>query len=149
MKIGIDLDNYPNPMEEWDNLLNTYGKDREIGYLKINPERVPVIISERKATKYIEQHADQLYTFRVKDQRYEMFVESKGINMPFNGERLIFFGNAYICRKQGDANVALTMAEIEDFLAFCPEISLNPQDYSVDYIGILAFDYDAERGIYV
>ncbi len=59
MQIGIDLVNYQTPIEEWDNIVSAYGKEREIGYLKINPERIPVIVSESKARKPTPKKKDK------------------------------------------------------------------------------------------
>ena len=75
MQIGIDLENYQTPIEEWDNIVSAYGQEREIGYLKINPERIPVIVSENKAREEITRLGKHALEFRIKDICYEMVID--------------------------------------------------------------------------
>ena len=69
MKIGISLDNYESPMEDTKHLVNNYGYDREIGYLKINPERLPVIVSESKALADIRAMDNHEAVYPLNDRR--------------------------------------------------------------------------------
>ena len=151
MQIGIDLENYQTPIEEWDNIVSSYGKDREIGYLKINPERIPVIVSESKARKEIENMGKHAFLFRVRDVRYEMVIDDRSAMLPVSVDGdLIVFGNIYIYKKQLNANVALTMAEIDELLKYFEESDdLEPVDNPEKYIGCLGFTYDEKKRCYI
>lgn len=150
MKIGIDLDNYQSPIEEWDTLINNYGEEREIGYLKINPERIPVIVSERKALKEIEKWGDKVIRIRFKDFTFEMFLDYKGclFSEPKDGGNVVVFGNAYIAKKQWEADTPLTMREIKELIDYI-EIGAMPQaDKPEDYFDVYGFEYDKELRCY-
>ena len=116
MQIGIDLDNYSSPVEDLENLINNYGKGREIGYLKINPERVPVIVSEGKALEEIKRYGENKVTYTVVCGKYEMITDRRAIR---NIESdIALYGNAYIVRRQGEIFTALDIEEILDWLMF-------------------------------
>ena len=151
MQIGIDLENYQTPIEEWDNIVSAYGQDREIGYLKMNPERIPVIVSESKAREEIARLGKHALEFRIKDICYEMVIDDRGALIPSSPDgNLIVFGNIYISRKQWNSNVALTMAEIDDLLQYFEENDdLEPVDNPLDYVGCLAFKYDEKKRCYL
>ena len=80
MKVGINLDNYESPMEDTRNLVNNYGYHREIGYLKINPERLPVIVSERRALADIRAMENHKAVYPLHDRRYELIVDDSAIS---------------------------------------------------------------------
>ena len=142
MFIGIDLENYESPMEEYENLVNNYGQDREIGYLKINPERIPVIVSAEKALKDIERYDDHKAVFPLKDGRYVMIADDRvAIVSDLDDAKLILTANAYLARKQGESFTALTIKEIDELIDFqCEESDVEePADC---FVAIYAFDYD-------
>jgi len=145
MQIGIDLDNYKSPMEELENLINDYGAAREIGFLKINPERLPVIVSERKALADIDKYRDHRTSYPVKDGRYEMITSDKA--MFIDEGDLFLLGNAYIAKRQGDVFTALNMKEILDWLLYlCDADSVAKKPDHRLSGDIYLFELDKDRG---
>lgn len=145
MQIGIDLDNYKSPMEELENLVNDYGPKREVGFLKINPERLPVIISERKALADMEKYNDHKTSFPVKDGKYEMITSDKAVFI--DEGNLFLFANAYIAKKQGDVFTALNMGEILDWLLYLcdADLATKKQDHRLSS-DIYLFELDKDGG---
>ena len=145
MQIGIDLENYASPMEDIENIINDYGKNREIGYLKINPERLPVIVSEDKALADIERYGVHKETYTVMNGKFEMITDSRAVSKI--GSDIALCGNAYIVKRQREAFTALDIDEILEWLIF-----LCKYDYEVvmnrdeDRYGTYLFVFDKERG---
>ena len=145
MKIGINLENYASPMEDIENIINDYGKNREIGYLKINPERLPVIVSEGKALADIERYGVNKETYTVMNGKFEMITDSRAVSKI--GSDIALCGNAYIVKRQHEAFAALDIEEILEWLVF-----LAQYDYEAavsgdeDRYGMYLFVFDKERG---
>ena len=145
MQIGIDLENYASPMEDIENIINDYGKNREIGYLKINPERLPVIVSEDKALADIERYGDHKETYTVMNGKFEMITDSRAVSK--RGNDIALCGNAYIVKRQREAFAALDIEEILEWL-----ILLCRYDYETavkgnnDHYNAYLFAFDKERG---
>ena len=146
MKIGIDLDNYAEPMVELQELINNYGNKREIGYLKINPERIPVIVSENRALADMEKLGAHKIAFPVRNGKYDLITDDRAIMMDSGNFEL--YGNAYIARSQGSVLTALDIEEIiESLLFFCTSryesVSEEDPDDKYDYY---YFEHDEKRG---
>ena len=145
MQIGIDLENYASPMEDIENIINDYGKNREIGYLKINPERLPVIVSEDKALADIERYGVHKETYTVMNGKFEMITDSRAVSKI--GSDIALCGNAYTVKRQREAFAALDIEEILEWLLF-----LCRYDYEAAVkgdearYGTYLFVFDKERG---
>ena len=146
MYIGIDLENYESPMEDTVNLVNNYSPYREIGFLKLNPERVPVITSSNKYLSAISRYGSHLAVFTLTDGHYALVVDDRGITI--QGNDLVVMSNAYIARVQGNTLTSLTMEEIEEWLDYIPKIhgaKVPVNGKTVEFEGI-CFERDAETG---
>ena len=120
MYIGIDLENYESPMEDLENLVNNYSPYREIGFLKLNPERVPVIVSANKYLSAITRFGSHLAVFTVKDGHYALVVDDRGITV--QGDGLAVMSSAYVARVQGSTLTSLTFDEIKEWLDYIPKL---------------------------
>lgn len=149
MKIGISLDNYESPMEDISNLVNYYGYDREIGYLKINPERLPVIVSERKALTDIRAMGNHKVVYPLNDGRYELIVDERAISFvtKLKGGFLLF-SNAYIAKRQGWMSTALTMDEILEWLKEFEKNEISRTHDSHFNQTVIGFEFDKEKECY-
>ena len=149
MKIGINLDNYESPMEYTENLVNKYGFDREIGYLKINPERLPVIVSERKALADIRAMENHKAVYPLNDRRYELIVDDRAISFMVNHKSgFLLFGNAYIAKRQGRMTTALTMDEILEWLKEFEKNDISRSHDSHFNQTVIGFEFDEEKESY-
>lgn len=146
MQIGIDLDNYESPMEEAKNLVSSYGFDREIGFLKLNPERLPVIVSERKALEDIARYGEHKMDFTVKDGHYFLITDERAMTM--RDGNIILFGNAYIVKRQGQVFTALNMKEIKEWLYYICGVDENEDPKPIDKLEFssLVFELDSKLG---
>ncbi|MCR5321682.1 MAG: hypothetical protein K6E85_00115 [Lachnospiraceae bacterium] len=146
MQIGIELDNYDSPIEEFDQLVNNYAREREIGYLKINPERIPVIISEEKVSAEFNNKKYRGIGFPLNNGHYELITTEEATAM-MNGD-CVLLGNGYIGRRQGDSITGLTFDEISHLLKYLEHLdkyTIPGLFGKVNYVGLL-FKYDKERG---
>ena len=149
MKIGINLDNYESPMEDTRTLINNYGYDREIGYLKINPERLPVIVSERKALADIRAMENHKAVYPLNDRRYELIVDDRAISFMVNHKSgFLLFGNAYIAKRQGRMTTALTMDEILEWLKEFEKNDIRRSHDSHFNQTVIGFEFDEEKESY-
>ena len=149
MKIGISLDNYESPMEDTKHLVNNYGYDREIGYLKINPERLPVIVSESKALADIRAMENHKAVYPLNDRRYELIVDDRAISFLVQHKgSFILFGNAYIAKRQGRMSTALTMNEILEWLKEFEKNEIGMVHDSHFNQTVIGFEFDEEKECY-
>ena len=144
MEIGINLDHYTDPMVDLENLICDYGKKREIGYLKINPERIPVIISEGKAQAEIDRFGEHMITYPLCGSKFVLITDDRAISQDLKD--LALRGNAYIARKQSGVFTALDLQEILEWLLQLCELeyeAINSDDGRYD---TYVFEYDEDRG---
>lgn len=120
MQIGIDLENYTCPLEDFEKLVCAYGPMREVGYLKINPERIPVVVDEERAEKSLMKFRDYVTAILVKGDKYMLFADYRSVEN--YGDGFILFGNVYVARFQGRLCTGLTMTDIKDFLEILEKI---------------------------
>lgn len=114
MQIGIVLDNYESPLEDLENIISSYGLMREIGYLRINPERVPMVMSESKADEAIDRFQYHVAEYDICNGKYELVADERGIATV--DDYIILSGNAFIARRQGRALTGLTASEITEWI---------------------------------
>lgn len=146
MQIGIVLDNYESPMEDLENIISSYGLMREVGYLRINPERVPVVMSESKADEAIDRFQYHIAEYDICDGKYELVADDRGIATV--DDSIIISGNAFIARRQGRALTGLTASEITDWLKRLEKMPRNKVRSSRDntvFSGYV-FTLDKEKG---
>lgn len=149
MKVGINLDNYESPMEDTRNLVNNYGYHREIGYLKINPERLPVIVSERRALADIRAMENHKAVYPLHDRRYELIVDDRAISfMVQHKGGFLLFGNGYIAKRQGRMSTALTMDEILEWLKELEKSEIGKNYDSHFNQTVIGFEFDEEKECY-
>ena len=149
MKIGVDVKGFHSPLEDMENIICAYGEDREIGYLKINPERVPVIIAENKAKREINR-AQRVKRHNIINRGFELIADYRGVVEPAeNGGPLVIFGNAYIVKRQLASNTGLTMAEIVEVLEYLENKEYNSGLEKDRCVACYAFDYDKEKRCYL
>ena len=149
MKVGINLDTYESPMEDTRNLVNNYGYHREIGYLKINPERLPVIVSERRALADIRAMENHKAVYPLHDRRYELIVDDRAISfMVQHKGGFLLFGNGYIAKRQGRMSTALTMDEILEWLKELEKSEIGKNYDSHFNQTVIGFEFDEEKECY-
>lgn len=86
----------------------------EIGYLKINPDRIPVIVSAKIAEEAMDRERDHLIKIDVCGGRYMLLTDDRSVI--YMESQVAICGTAYIVRKQGGTYTALTYDEIEDWI---------------------------------
>ena len=146
MMIGIDLDNYVSPMEDIENIVNIYGLDTEIGYLKINPLRLPVIVSEKKALEKIDKFGDHEVHFHIGD-RFELITDDRSL-LEYDND-LDIIGDTYVARQQGEKYTGLTF---RDFMEWSLYMLNNPKkpkkQRSFLHCGLNSFEFDLKTGVW-
>ena len=144
MQIGINLDNYANPMVELESLICAYGKKREIGYLKINPERVPVIISEGKAQTETDRFGEHMTVYPLCAHKFVLITDDRAVSQDFKDISLR--GNAYIARKQLGVFIALDIQEILQWLLEFCKLEYEAVNSDAGRFDTYVFEYDEDRG---
>ncbi|MCR5432388.1 MAG: hypothetical protein K6E95_07505 [Lachnospiraceae bacterium] len=140
MQIGIDLDNYSDPVVELENLVNAYGENREIGYLKINPLRTPVIVSESKAQADIGKYGDHKAEYPLLGGKFELIVDERAVEKRLHD--IAVNGNAYIVRRQGKVFTALDINEILEWLIRISRAEQEAYKCAAGHFDTYEFDYD-------
>ena len=115
MDICINTDKNDAELEEPVNLVCNNGLDKEIGYLKINPERVPSIFLEEDAESAIQRFDKHKVEFTLKGNRYILITDDRAVSYSKDGS-IQLFGNGYLVRKQKEKYTGLTMRELNEIL---------------------------------
>ena len=144
MQIGINLDNYTEPMMELEDLICDYDKKREIGYLKINPERIPIIISEGKAQTEIDRFGDHKCTYPLCGNKFVLITDDRAISQDFKDINLR--GNGYIARRQLGVFTALDVEELLDWLLQLCQLEYAAKNSDAGRFDTYVFEYDEDRG---
>ena len=147
MKIGINLDDYESPMEDIANIINVYGMDTEICYLKLSPRRFPVIMSEKKAMEKIDGYGNHEMHFCINGE-YEMIVDDRTV---FSDEKDLWIdGETFIGKRQGKKHTALTFREMVKLMAYAFDIErgITPEK-PILVTGLSAYEFDEDRGYWV
>ncbi len=144
MQIGIDLDNYTDPVVELENLVNAYGENREIGYLKINPIRTPVIVSESKAQADIAKYGDRKAEYPLWGRKYALIVDERAVEKRLND--IAVNGNAYIVRRQGRVFTALDINELLELLLHINRAEQEAYKSDAGRFDTYEFDFDEDTG---
>jgi len=112
MQIGINLKEDEFEVTDSDDIVCNYPDGVEVGYLKINPERIPVIVGEKIAEEAI---ARKKYTkIAIDGGDYVLFADEKSVL--YCKDFIEICGTAYIAKKQGGTHTALTADEIDDWI---------------------------------
>ena len=152
MDIGIYLDNGDYELSETDEIICEYGTDMEVGYLKINPERIPVVVGQKRAEEEFEKFGDSIVEISIMDGKYVLIADKKNIEM--TGEKLIVISTAYIAKNQIRSYTALTGGEIEEWTELFEESEeYGDEDDEEDrqpafcyMFPTIVFDYDDKTG---
>ena len=148
MDIGIYLDNGDYELSETEELVCEFGTDMEVGYLKINPERIPVVIGEERAEAAFKKFGDSIVEISVMDGRYVLIADKRNIEM--TGEKLIVIGTAYIAKNQIRSYTALTGGEVlewaENFEESADSCDDEDEPAFCYMFPTIVFDYDEETG---
>lgn len=145
MEIGINMDDREYELSDTDELVITLGTDMEVGYLKINPERVPVIEGKNKAEAEFAKMKAHLVEVELLGGRYQMITDDRSIEI--TPEFIIVEGTAYIGRRQGRKHTALTVDEVEDWLIKLDESYVDHDEMPTDGdFPCIVFEFDSETG---
>ena len=145
MDIAINLNDYKCPVVDIKRLINNYGPNREIGVLKINPERLPMVMSEEYALQEIDRFKDRRHCYSFFDGHYGIIFDSKAALI--RDGQIALTGNAYIVRRQCRVNVGLTaenLIELFNYFEDIPGATIRDSDTDVKYDALL-FEYDEEK----
>lgn len=115
MQIGIHMDDEEYELTDTKLIVNRYGQDMGIGYLKINPERVPVIVGEGLARDHFEKIKDRLLEFDILCGNFVLLADKNAVHQI--EDCIVIDGDAYIARIQGDSHTTMTYDEIEPILS--------------------------------
>lgn len=114
MQIGINLKEDVFEVAESEDIICNYPDGVEIGYLKINPERIPVVIGAKLAEEEIARNKRYINYYDVNDRGYMIITDDRNV---ITGENFILIlGNAYVTKKQGATYTGLTADEIDDWI---------------------------------
>jgi len=131
MEIGINLKEDEYEVAEIDDIIIGYPAGIEIGYLKINPERIPVIVSEKIAAEAIARNKDHYIQIDVNGGKYVVITDNRSV---IYGEGFIdICGTAYIAKKQVGTYTALTSDEIDDWIYDFEDDEMFSELYPEDY----------------
>jgi len=113
MKVTICM--YPGECEvmDFEDAINIVGDDVELGYLKINPDRVPSIVAANIAEEEIKRMAEHQINLDVCGN-YMVITDDRAVEC--TEDEVLIFGTAYIVRKQAGTYTALTYGEIDEWI---------------------------------
>lgn len=114
MQIAVNLTEDECEVMEIDDIICNYPDGVEIGYLKINPERIPVVVSESIAEAALARCENHRMEADVCGGRYAILADDR--SLVFVEGAVIVYGTAYIVRKQGQTYTSLVADEIDDWL---------------------------------
>lgn len=121
MDICINTEQGNAEIEEVINLVCNAGLDAEIGYLKINPERVPGIYLEEDAYRAIRRFDNHMITLTLQGGRYFLITDDRAVTLEAEG-LVHLYGNAFIVRKQKDQYTGLTMRELNEVMTMIADM---------------------------
>lgn len=146
MQMGIDLDNYVSPMEDIENIINMYGLDTEIGYLKLNPTRLPVIVSEKKTYEKIDRFGEHEMQFQI-GNRFTLITDDRTVVTKEGDFYLI--GDTFVAKQQGEIYTGNTFREFMDWnLYMLKNPRVTNKLHSILYCGVNSFEIDLETGVW-
>ena len=137
MYIGLNLSEDDFELVDSETILMSYPCDIEIGYLKINPERIPVLVSAEIAENAIEKYKEHLKKLPAIGGKYFILVDDRAV-IYLEGA-IEICGTAFVAKKQGETYTALTNEELEiwtDILEELENAANLPEDkpYNVKLI---------------
>jgi len=118
--------------------------DHEVGILKINPDRVPVVLGLERAEKEMSKIGKCLREIPYKALNdYVIFADDRACEV--DGDRIRVYGNAYIARRQKRTHIGLSGFEIKVLAACMIGVQafreMNEQD---DEPKVFSFPVEAE-----
>lgn len=146
MEIGINMDERDYEFSDYFLLVNEYGFDIELGYLKINPERIPVVEGKYRAEAEFEKFGSKLIEFPICGGRYILISDRRNIEI-VDGS-LILTGTAYIAKRQYRTDTALTGSEVGEWLCRFMEGEgsqgemIEDREKTMYDFPVMVFDYD-------
>lgn len=143
MEIGINMDDREYELSDSDELLCEYGTDMEVGYLKINPERIPVVEGRKKAEESFERMGSGIEELPICNRHYLLIADRK--NVEITATELIVTGTAYIARKQFRSYTELTAGEVEDWLEMFEASEEAGEAKPLFDYPVIVFEYDEEH----
>lgn len=114
MKVAICLSENECEVMEFEDAMYLGEDGVELGYLKINPDRIPSIVAAKIAEEAMDREREHLIKIDVCGGRYMLLTDDRAV-IYLEGEVAIC-GTAYIVKKQAGTYTALTYDEIEDWI---------------------------------
>ena len=139
MDIGINMEGIEYQLTDTSCIVFMYGHDMEVGFLKINPERVPVVTSESIVNSEIRQEEKTYEVFSLCRNKYALVVESGAYEM--ENCNLVLYGNAYIARQQKNTVSALTSDEVFEWLKKLNR-PITFHNAEIDKQSVIIFEHD-------
>lgn len=122
----------------------------EIGMLKINPERMPMLVSQEQGYAEMNRWGEKDFdAIEIFDGDYVLVAENAALE--YEADMLILCGTGYILRKQGKTSTGISFNELMDVKEYLSEVELRSEvmaDRDDRYYGCYVFVADEDEYYY-
>lgn len=130
MKVTICMNSGECEVMDFEDTICIAGEDVELGYLKINPERIPAIVAANIAEEEIKRMAEHRMHLDVCGN-YMVITDDRAVVC--TEDEVAVYGTAYIVRKQAGTYTALTYGELDDWIYDFEDTELFSELFPEEY----------------